>query len=517
MKALALRVAAVVILVCGPFSAAMAEDCQVAAPDKFLPKNGSTSAPLNGLPAPATENDCAFYNWAWQEFLFATQKGYDKRPSFLSYPTIEKAFPKVFSKSGGKKRDTVEVMSLSVRNIEPILNVIERVKRSDATLNAGDPVPVLTDGVMQASQGGAGAILVDQNHNPIFYTIHVNQVFADFVKANGLDEMERLLADPASEDEKVRALRPVPAELEFRPGAVEFKSSWMIIDGPKSNYSNYIVTQAKVPYLKNEADTAGGGSHLVIDKSRPPRLVNVALLGLHVVGAIDGHPELIWATFEHSDAAGNRDIAPAAEANPDPTKTPSQVIGGSDRSYALFEARTSVELANKALLQTIGVNQKFGTATSVYRMFPGASSIQPPEDERVPEAPWEDPAVYTLNKHIGELFTSNDPHKKDWRRNYRLVGAVWMDKPRGDKFDAGQAFPDDDSRLAGENRLSNMSMESFTQQPGIGAPNCFSCHDTQAQDQLSQMFPGKQLPPRRINISHIFTIVAEKYLASIQH
>jgi hypothetical protein len=465
---------------------------------------GTTLPPGNGLPAPATDNDCAFYNWAWQSFLFVTTKRPDGKPAFLHYPTIERAFPRIF------KSQTGTSPSLSVRNIEPSLNSDLRSRHAELTQKAGDPLPVLNDGVMQASQSGPGfgAVLVDQKRNPVFYTINVNDEFATFVQANGLDDIDRLLANPASTDPEVIKKRPVPAELEFRPGVMEFKSAWMIIEGPVSAFSNYIVARAKVPFLKNN------GSSVVVDNSRPLRELNVALLALHVVGVVDGHPEFIWATFEHIDAQGRRDIAPAASANP-ADGSPTPPITGSDKSYPLFRLNTPPEKANNATPKPIGDDQKFGSATSIYRVFPGSKSA--PDSEPDSRAPWEDPAVFTLNEHMTELFKARDPRNRDWRRNYRLVGAVWIDRPRKhnsdvskDDFDVGLSFSDDDARLAGENRLSNMAIESFTQSPVTGNPHCFSCHDTSAQSGL----PGnKTLPPRRINVSHIFAIAAAKALS----
>jgi hypothetical protein len=70
-------------------------------------------------------------------------------------------------------------------------------------------------------------------------------------------------------------------------------------------------------------------------------------------------------------------------------------------------------------------SQSFTNAPSnVYRMFPGSKSnvLQP------------DSAVFSLNSNLNDLFDralaakSIDP-KVDKRQHYRLVAAVWMDKP----------------------------------------------------------------------------------------
>lgn len=474
---------------------------------KVLPKNGPTAAPGNGLPNPPVDNDCDFYKWAWESFLYVTERRPDNKPAFLSYPTIERAFPKVFSPPGTAAAAVTapSMLTLSVRNIEPALSAKTKWSQAIAADVLGDAAPVLDDGVMQAGQAGAGAVLVDRNRNPVFYTIHVNQTFADFVQANGLDDMTRMFADPTNPDD-VKSKNPVPADLEFRTGSMEFKSSWMILDGPVSNYPNYITTRAKIPVLKNEPNKTGQGTHLVVDKSKPLREVNVGLLGLHVVGVIDGHPEFIWASFEHAnDKTGERDVAPAAHDNPAPSNTPPQTIDNANKNYPVFAANTPVDKANIPVNQPVGPDQKFTNPTPVFRIFPGSASKRPDD---APPGKWEDPAITDLNQQMTTLFAGKDPAGKDWRRNYRLVGAVWMNQPRKDGFKEGMVFSNDDPLLAGENRLSNASIESFTQ---TAAPHCFSCHTTDVQD---QDLGTKFLPARRINISHVFTIVAKKFLSS---
>jgi hypothetical protein len=428
-----------------------------------------------------------------RRFLFVTEKKGNGDAAFLSYPTIESAFPKVY---GAPPASAIVaspakhfILDLLVRNVEPDLSSVEALSRSGSTFN---------DGVTQA---GLGAVLVDQVKNPIYYTINMNNTFAGFIRDNRLDEMNLLLDDPST------AANAIPADLEFRPGSLEMKSSWMIIEGPVSAYSNYIVARAKLPVLKNVDDVGTGTRKVETDTSKPPRNVYVALLALHVVGVIDGHPEFVWATFEHADAVtGRRNIAPAAKENPQGGKT--QLIDSPDAPYPLFQKGTTADHANKFLVQDVGRDQKFPQATSVYRVFPGSQSEKPKNPNN--GSPWEDPAVFTLNNHIGDLFNERDSNKKDWRRNYRLVGAVWVDKPREVKngktnFGVPTEFSSDDERLAGENRLSNMAMESFTQSD---SPHCFSCHNTAIQN-----VPGTvtKLPARRINVSHIFTIVAQRY------
>jgi hypothetical protein len=485
-----------------------AEDCPVAQEDRVLPSAGVTQPPSFALPVPPTGNDCDFYNSAWHAFLYVTRENRLHRPAFLSYPTIETVFPAAFKAPRAGVAGNVNVLTAFVRNQEPMLNVARR--SAHALAAAGDGFTDIT----QAAQSGIGSILVDRNRNPIFYSIHLNAAFAAFVRDNGLDDIPRLFLDPSDTD-TAKASTAVPSDLEFRPGTIEMKASWMIVEGAASAFSTYFLTTVKIPHLK--VVKIAGGDQIVIDTTRPMRSVTVALLGLHVVAAIDGHPELIWASFEHADEQGHRDVAPSAHENPvaGANGPETKAIDNADRDYPIFAKGTRPADANAANppQQFDEKTQKFLKSTPIFRVFPGSQSTKPPDGDQA--APWEDPAVFNLNKHIGERFAKVDPQGRDSRRNYRLVAAVWLDAPRAkqtgqntDNFNSNTSFDNDDVRFAGENRLSNVAVESFTQ-PAAAAPNCFACHDTSEQNVALN---GKKLPARRINVSHVFDIAARNFL-----
>ncbi|MDA9445967.1 hypothetical protein XI01_04390 [Bradyrhizobium sp. CCBAU 21360] len=315
----------------------------------------------------------------------------------------------------------------------------------------------------------------------------MNQTFADFVRSKQLTTKA--------------AVENADANLELPKGAVELKSAWRVVS--KGNVpSNYITVEASVPTLKRN------GQLLEVDESAPLRSETVALLALHVVFIPEGHPEFVWATFEHADANGTRDLAPAAASQPSPDNG---LPGGVDgpvkaQDFVLYKGGTLASAANQFLTDAIMASsfdersQTFLSGgnplqTSIYRMFPGSKSVGAGTDE--------DEDIVDLNKSMASLFAQNAPN--DPRRNYRLVGAIWMDKPErfapGMKIEnpAGMTTDDPAAIVAGEDGLSSMAMESFTQNSFV---NCFSCHDTRVVKDLNG---NVVLKAKKLNVSHIFS------------
>jgi hypothetical protein len=106
-----------------------------------------------------------------------------------------------------------------------------------------------------------------------------------------------------------------------------------------------------------------------------------------------------------------------------------------------------------------------------------------------------------LNASVWSRFLPED--SGDMRQHYRLVGATWLDRPDRD-FAVGREFinapgqSSDEGPVAGEDALSSLAMESFTQST---YHNCFSCHDTQ----LVVTGDDSVLEEKAINVSRVFS------------
>ena len=199
---------------------------------------------------------------------------------------------------------------------------------------------------------------------------------------------------------------------------------------------------------------------------------------------------MIWATFEYDRNA------PSTKGNPqdpaaqclNPASITDETIQDDGKGYILYASGTHATNANaKPLGSTIkdAAAQLFEPKASIVRVFPSGCAPARDKDQAIAGI---DPAIGELNRSAKEQMTD------DRLKNYSLIGAVWLDEPRNPKdnrgFKEGRSF--EDVELGGQNRLSNASMESFTQ---LTSPNCLSCHNTTGKGALDS---------KRLNMSHIF-------------
>ncbi len=303
------------------------------------------------LPHPTTE--CPFYRGGWQNFLIATQPDSTGKPALVTdlFPAADAIFTPKNAPTG-------------------TLSYLGDVK-----------------------QAGLRETLIDQNGNTLYYSIEVNPAFADFIKQNGLTTSKAIQAYPTA-----------TPNLFFPPGVAEFKAAWQLVEGDQATIDaatqNYISFKTTIPTLRQTTD-ANGNKQIIEDRTVPIS-ATVRLLAIHVVFTLPGHPEFIWASFEHTTgppdsgaADGHRDLAPTFEgANPsdaDKTNhlvtTPAAMAG----NYLLYKDGTPVNASNASISEN-SLNltgQKFmdpsggPQTTPIYRMFPASKSNTTDPDDAV--------------------------------------------------------------------------------------------------------------------------------------
>jgi hypothetical protein len=410
---------------------------------------------------PPGTDECAFYKWSWRTFLYVNyvdKSAVDARPNFLKFTTTAELFPK---------------------NAHPISPVAGK-----------PPIGRVVDRIIQAKSDG---FVVDQSGRALYYGIHVNRRFVDFVKAKGFDQ------DPAK----------IGAFDKFTPidaGALEIKSAWKIFDPAKDCKNAFFTIDTTVPGVKLIADPSHAGQQNAALDYANPQCVTLALVGLHVAGTVSDHREFIWATFEHNrNAPGLLKQGVAANAPVDAAT-----------GYTFHRQGTIRSLCNLNQRQNPPFNvatQKFTNPTQVFRQFKfgqvdnAMSGVNEPDDD-----------VQSLNSDMQQrLIAANSI----WQ-NYMLVGAVWIRDARIPAQTPGTFVPNQDFELAtkenaddpksilqGELRLSNSVIETFTQpdmphnplNPAL--PNCFRCHNTAADTHHYPDGTQKKLDGKLINVSHV--------------
>jgi hypothetical protein len=406
------------------------------APGMAPASSGDCAAPASWFPHSQTpEPDpnqpfnsfCAFHQWAWQSFLWLTQTTGGKL-RFETFPTVEDVI------AGKDTASTRGPMKLAVRT--------QKVHGPHQSLN-------------EVTQADSLGVLVAHGGRASYYAQYVNpQMFQQIVSLHWNDP---------------KVLNQIPPNTEFATGDVELKVSWKIVEPGEaaSKYSNYYVRPALVDRL-----VTGPDGNVGIDKKSPPLAVQVALVGFHVVGWVQGHPEAVWATFEHDDNAP--DLAPS--------QSPSVPV--SSRDWAFYTAGTLALNCNQvdtSQLTLDAATQTLTPVTQVCRQFPfGMAAGTAPTDPNLR-------AITTLNASVKSQLG------EDTAKSYFEVGAIWTN---GDL----QPNNDQQAHLVGSTLLNNSVIETFTQNIQT-SHDCFSCHNTLMYNPTTPTFPPLQ--GTNINLSHV--------------
>jgi hypothetical protein len=427
------------------------EDCP--ADNTWIPADGGLPPPVPMVePAPHPDTECPFYRGAYENFMIVGHPKANGDPALVDYATLDDTFASAFASNPYVRNSgTLD----PAKSADPCVN--SGGAAGAATARTGAPTGRAWLGVIR--QAGHRNVLVDQDRHTLYYGLHMNQAFVDFVKANNLATASGILA--------------VDPNLAFPPGVTEFKTAWKDIDprdfpdssgklcnasakvpsptdfpGDPGDYSNYITTMAWIPWLTQDPATGQ-----MIEDADHPVLRKVALVAIHCVYTLPGHPEFVWGSVQHVNTtledntvftfAGvhvlgmpdsqpdsiSPDGGPPALPDPnDPQNMNNPVPPGANHHYLLYANSALESVSNSApadlMLGFDEPTQTFGNANNVFRVFPGSKA-----DKLSP-----DTAVFSLNSNLNDLYGGAieagviDPGV-DKRVNYRLVAAVWMDKP----------------------------------------------------------------------------------------
>lgn len=373
------------------------------------------------------DNHCHFYKWAEQMFLW------------LASPLP----------GGDRVFQSSDFYSVSAPDANGMRTLMPNTPRkSDLFVRGSKPVEA-------GGQPMRRLVLMAGNNSLVYYSTHVNEVYAFFVtgiKTGGMTPAPTRVPIERPELERISAFAQSRG-ISFRhPEALVLtvKSAWVETTGLDAN--KYITTTATIPRYAPDA----------LNKKLTPngtKEVQLALVGMHVVGSVKGHSEMVWATFEHID---NAPMATYSYINTGNGRT--RVDPSPGRTW-LFSARNCVPPFNEERMHA--------------RNAPVIEALDDktigPSDTCRQHAWGNDPGLAEKNTQVIVINSSVIAMLPmgDVRKNYLLVGATW-----------GNGL--------GSNQLANTTLETFDR-----GRNCFSCHLGNLNDgKLSHMFlPLKPLLP----------------------
>lgn len=311
-----------------------------------------------------------------------------------------------------------------------------------------------------------GQPLIDRNGNFILYDIRLNDLEARWIKGEGLNTMARQKTRTDSVAFPVGWYANNDDRTGGSVGAMEIKTSWMILDDP-ATHSAYFVMDAHVHI--DSTDVEGGDAPLCFKAT-------LGLVGMHILRKTRGPYRMsmssgtldttnvtpqywIWTSFEHIRNA------PLATNAQDPTQytvaiTSCDPPGNVSTTFNLFNpgcllpngdpCPTNTAPAKPYLWSTsppyassLLVNGKYGTqVVRCFDLYTSTKAVNVKFQEKLAGTVWE---------------------------NYMLIGTQWQGDPA---TSSGKPVPGSNGNLP--RYFSNTTLETFIQLKDFGS--CITCH-----------------------------------------
>jgi hypothetical protein len=354
-------------------------------------------------------------------------------------------------------------------------------------------------------------VLLAQTGSLVYYGIMVNDVYAYFltgVKDNVIQPNLPLHSFPTTSSELNAITSLATARgvtfVDSHALAVEIKTSWVEASS-LPNKNEYITIEATVP-IYDETNS-----------STWPQLgtktMQLALVGMHIVGStsgklkqdplfprpgfgITGHPEMIWATFEHFGNTPNScyqylnsnlslSTVPSSTFNNCETSSGGTMVQPDTTGKWLFSASGASGQFNVPNVTQVDLGQPITgapiMASNTLRENPWGSAFDRVPNPVASSAAQSNSEVIAINNSVQRLLPA-----PDIRRNYFLVGATWTLDGKGPTSNQPtQQNPNPPTNQVGTSQLANSTMETYHQSVqkfttfGIktdGGTNCFTCH-----------------------------------------
>jgi len=417
-------------------------------------------SPADSVSFPTDNTVCDFYVWGAQMFLWLTSPDGDGR--VLDGSSLFNVMP---ADASGKRylqeNDTGASITFALRTEK-------------------------FDDIGEVGQAGSNGALLSQAGGLIYYGVHVNDVYGYFLtgqKDGQLDQTEfpRDAQDLGDVERYVSNSFPQVTLEAPETLVMEFKSSW-VEASTVPDPGQFVTIEATIPTFTPNADNT-------VWTPAAPRTATLALVGLHIVGTVQNHPEFVWITYEHVLNAPDGPYYYTSAAD-DIVEQPFT----SEGTFLFMETGAAMPANTECAKESKGnliANTSQGApvcdggivASNTYRKYPWGSEAG---DMSAP-AVTNNTLLLSLNASIRSQLDAGDI-----RANYVQTGGIWTSAPSATEdapIPAAKGYVDGD--LRGSTYAFNATMETYTQ-----GTNCFSCH--QQSDNATDSFQPFQL-------SHIYS------------
>jgi hypothetical protein len=472
----------------------------------FVPPDSATFDP---------SSDCKFYKWSSQMFLWLTTRGPSGELEMFS-PTFDSAVEDEDTNAFQLVRNTpgLDAAGKTRANFRVRVNKPEDLVLQSA--NGGE--------TSSTGQAGGGVLIVKGSpiavpgksglatYPVVYYAIEENDVFSalaehwrrvPYYHAGSNRGNFPITLDQAKEIQKA-AGKPLPNLSQL---AIEVKSAW--VDTAyltTAQAASLIKIKSDVPAFsqslnsKNQLQLTWDGKTMVTR--------TLAMVGMHVVGSVNHHPEMVWATFESNinspDATYsylNQNYDPVSKTCKSGTCLNTVTFSTTSSKPTIFyNGPAGAPTAPDVIVETASSSDSNTaiTSTSSALVPTSVARLNPWGNQQPPTPTLTDPVVLN-NTLLVSLMNSVQPRVARWGgsgptlANYFLVGAIWSNRiipPQPGSVEIGSLF------------IANTTMETFQQvrpgnpDPNATANNCFSCHG---------QFNYKDGKPKPgTSISHVF-------------
>jgi hypothetical protein len=336
--------------------------------------------------------------------------------------------------------------------------------------------------IVESEEGQAtGDALLSQDSALVYYITMVNDVYAFYLQGANTGQLNKAKfpTTAAERDAICKLARANGVTLpDSNALAMELKTSW--VETTKlAHPENYVTIEAIVPtYTKTNQQWIPKGE----------KTTKLALVGAHIVGSVAGHPEMVWATFEHTRNTPNP-AYPYLAANGSVKTVLADTGGGWLFSNNAADATPNVSnIKVKGDMLVAAATTPGIVPSNTLRIKPWGVSPGVVPNQQDTSASASNSEIISINNAIIKMLPGNDV-----RKNYYLIGAIWTfggNPPDGNVYD-----PSDKNSTIGTSRLANSTMETYFQQGKFMETTCFTCHS------------GAQPSVAPADLSHVFSAI----------